>query len=459
MSKIDSRDALEVASQEILVGSAKIHRKEEVKFDPTLYSIQNMSYNKAFTNFVDQNPDENFDQILDLFRSKYREYRYEWQARSQLRKKNDFDNSMKPLCLDIETAAICDLACSFCFRDMFFTPDKIIDTSFAKGLIIQAAKMEIPSIKLNWRGEPLLYPKIAELISFAKEMGILEVMINTNATKLTEEKSKELIEAGLDVIIFSFDGGTSSTYEKMRPGRFNENSFNIVYSNIKTFSKVRESMNSPFPRSKIQMVLTNDTWAEQSNFFNLFNDIVDEVTVTQYNERGGSIEDLDEYDRSILETFLNEEKLSSNTPYMKTADGKLFISRERSICAQPFQRMLVTYDGRVGMCCHDWGAQHAVGYASEEAYTSGKDAIASVEIRTQKNQKGFETFKKAKRPQDYNEIDCKVSDLSEIWGGKSIETVREHQIKGLADNIKICEKCSYKDAYSWELIHDPSKKS
>ena len=67
---------------------------------------------------------------------------------------------------------------------------------------------------------------------------------------------------------------------------------------------------------------------------------------------------------------------------MKTADGKLFISRERSICAQ-LQRMLVTYDGRVGMCCHDWGAQHAVGYASEEAYTS-QDAIASVEIRTQK---------------------------------------------------------------------------
>ena len=55
-----------------------------------------------------------------------------------------------------------------------------------------------------------------------KKKGILETIINTNATNLTETNSKKLIESGLDLMIYSFDGGTKKTYEKMRPGRFNE---------------------------------------------------------------------------------------------------------------------------------------------------------------------------------------------------------------------------------------------
>ena len=65
----------------------------------------------------------------------------------------------------------------------------------------------------------------AEIIKYAKSKGILETIINTNATMLDDNKSKELISAGLDFIIYSFDGGDKKTYEKMRIGRFKKNSF------------------------------------------------------------------------------------------------------------------------------------------------------------------------------------------------------------------------------------------
>ena len=29
---------------------------------------------------------------------------------------------------------------------------------------------------------------------------------------------------------------------------------------------------------------------------------------------------------------------------------------------------MVTYDGRVGMCCMDWGAKHNLGYLSEKGF-------------------------------------------------------------------------------------------
>ena len=35
------------------------------------------------------------------------------------------------------------------------------------------------------------------------------------------------------------------------------------------------------------MVLTNDTFDEQDEYFSLFKDIVDDVSVKQYTERGG----------------------------------------------------------------------------------------------------------------------------------------------------------------------------
>lgn len=161
-------------------------------------------------------------------------------------------------------------------------------------LIDQASKLNIPSIKFNWRGEPLLNPKLPEIIDYAKKKGVLETIINTNATKLDERMSKKIIKSGLDIMIYSFDGGTKNIYEKMRPGRFEKNNFDNIYKNILNFSKIRKKLNSPFPRTKIQMILTDETRKGQEEYYKLFKNIVDEVSVKQYTERGGNLNDLKE---------------------------------------------------------------------------------------------------------------------------------------------------------------------
>ena len=40
-------------------------------------------------------------------------------------------------------------------------------------LIDQATELKVPSMKFNWRGEPLLNPSIYEIIDYAKSRGIL----------------------------------------------------------------------------------------------------------------------------------------------------------------------------------------------------------------------------------------------------------------------------------------------
>ena len=161
-------------------------------------------------------------------------------CRKKISEGNFDDLILKPQCIDIETASICDLACPHCYREYIVTPDKIMKKELYEKIIKEISEMEVPSIKLNWRGEPLLNPSIDKFIYLAKKKGILDVSINTNATTLDEKKSIKILESGLDQIIFSFDGGSKKTYEKMRPGRFKNNKFDDVYKNIKNFCELKK---------------------------------------------------------------------------------------------------------------------------------------------------------------------------------------------------------------------------
>ena len=134
---------------------------------------------------------------LEEQKKKYDWYRDAWKNfPKEAFKKKYLNSDLKkinypPLCVDVEVAALCDLACSFCYRQHIATPDKIISLDLAYKLIDQASELGTPSMKFNWRGEPLLHPKLPEIIKYAKTKGILETIINTNATKLDEVFQKD----------------------------------------------------------------------------------------------------------------------------------------------------------------------------------------------------------------------------------------------------------------------------
>ena len=447
MSKIDT------AKQEILTGSSKLYSQNE--FNRTDYMIENMVSNRAYLSLS-----RNFKNKTDLLKKlkkDYSTYRKNWvNILDSYQIDENFSEGKKispPLSVDIETAAICDLACPHCSREYVITPDKIMKFDLYKKIIEECVKLNVPSIKLNWRGEPLLNPKIDEFIKYAKEKGILEVSINTNAVSLTESKAKKLINSGLDVIIFSFDGGTKKTYEKLRPGRFQKNNFENVYNNIKRFSEIKKNMHSKFPITKIQMILTKDSRNETDNFFKIFSDIIDDVTVTQYNERGGSINDLTDNQQNKLNTFLEKNNLDKTTPYMVNMEGEIFVSRKRKQCEQIFQRLMLTYNGRAGMCCHDWGAQHGVGFYSKEAYENDEKEFKSVEAKIENKTRGFELLKNAKMPSKFNEPKRKAENIESIWNGEELLKVRRIHRKNKLNDLEVCKNCTFKDTYHWEKIN------
>jgi len=88
-------------------------------------------------------------------------------------------------------------------------------------------------------GEPLLGKDIFRMIAYCRNYG-LRTWISTNATLLDERRSRELLQSGLDYVIFAFDGATPEVYQRYRPGA----DFHQVRKNILRFLELKKELNS-----------------------------------------------------------------------------------------------------------------------------------------------------------------------------------------------------------------------
>ena len=446
-----------------MIFSEKMDRKYVIKdlncteAERLKYVLEHMAENQAFKHAVNGLSSKVAEKHLEKFRQRYAWYRRGWRnlpKEAAEKKLLGVDLKIKghpPLCVDIEVASICDLACPHCYRQFIATPDKTMDRNLAFRLIDQASDIDVPSMKFNWRGEPLLNPNLPDFVNYAKRKGILETIINTNATRLSESMAEVLIKSGLDLMIYSFDGGTKESYERMRPGRFSKNSFDRVYSNIRRFAQIREKMGSTFPRTRIQMVLTKETFDEQDSYYSLFSDCVDEVSVKQYTERGGKLSDVSDNTAQRFAKEIKRLKLNPEAAIMRDSDGVFHMSKGRLPCEQIYQRLMVTYDGSVSMCCYDWGGMHPIGYVDDLAFRLGDGEYAAVKKKADSKLRGFEMME-LKIPPRYNIPQNVVQTLSEIWIGEEIDKVRHAHVQGHLEDVAICKACPFKETYQWEKI-------
>ena len=93
--------------------------------------------------------------------------------------------------------------------------------------------------------------------------------------------------------------------------------------------------------------------------------------------------------------------MSYDTPFMKLSSGEIMISKKRLPCKQPFQRMLVTYDGRVSMCCYDWGSMYTVGFVSDVNFADLNYDKYKVKDLIEKDANAFKDMKRAEMPPQF----------------------------------------------------------
>jgi pyrroloquinoline quinone biosynthesis protein E len=134
-----------------------------------------------------------------------------------------------PFIVQIEPTTKCNLNCISCTHSTY-TKDMIGDLSFEnfKKIINQIPTALI--VKLQGMGEPFFNHDIVNMLKYSKQKGMITEVIS-NGTILNEEALKYL-----DSLVFSFDGATKKTYEKIRVG----SNFERVVGNIKKAVKLKK---------------------------------------------------------------------------------------------------------------------------------------------------------------------------------------------------------------------------
>ena len=200
----------------------------------------------------------------------YKEYRRRWKENP---KKNVVGNF--PIHVDLESTSHCNLRCPFCFQSFNPLPPHLLKFEWFKKVIDEGVQKGLCSIKLQYRGEPLLHPRLAEMVKYAKEKGVIEVMFNTNATLLNEKKSRALIKAGLDKIICSVDGYFKEVYEKNRVGA----KWEAVLENILRLQKIKKELGSKKPIVRVQMLETKENHPHVPGYIDFWKDKVESVVI------------------------------------------------------------------------------------------------------------------------------------------------------------------------------------
>lgn len=150
----------------------------------------------------------------------------------------------------IEPTVACNLDCITCFRNAWEQPiGRMSEETFAAILASLQELDPIPSVYFGGIGEPLFHPKTIDWIAEVKALGVKVEMI-TNGTILTEKKSQQLIDSGLDVLWVSIDGATPETYADVRMGA----ELPDIIKNLKRFTKMRPANHFPKPEIGIAFV-------------------------------------------------------------------------------------------------------------------------------------------------------------------------------------------------------------
>ena len=249
-----------------------------------------------------------------------------------------------PTHLEVEIASKCQMRCPMCWTTYMKDHFKgIMKLDLYKKIIDEASSKGVFSIKLSWRGEPLLNPNLIEMINYAKSKKIKNVAFLTNAELLTDKLTEKLLETELDWISISADG-VDEVYNKIRfPAKFEETLFKV-----ERLKKRRESLGKSKPLIRVQSIASaikknpekfNSSWKNRVDKINIIAD---------------QIRDFD----------VDHDKLEFD---------KYFI------CPKPFQRLAIGHTGKVHQCIADYEGKNILGDINtqtiEDVWNGGKNRL------------------------------------------------------------------------------------
>lgn len=242
-----------------------------------------------------------------------------------------------PYVIYIDPCDTCNFRCKFCPTGNAELMKKTkgrghgpMDYSLYTGIIDSLGDFKDPVriIRLYKEGEPLLNPRFADMVRYAKRSPHVErVDTTTNASLLTRELSLAVIDAGLDRINISVEGVNAGQYRDFSRRELDYGQF---VENIAFFYDHRA-------QCEMNIKINGDvlTPEQEQTFYDTFGDICDGISVERTIDYWPKFNAMQvDVDESV--TLLGGE------------------SREVMVCPYVFYEMCINSDGSYSLCRFDW---------------------------------------------------------------------------------------------------------
>ena len=176
-------------------------------------------------------------------------------------------------------------------------------------------------------GEPLLYPRLFELLAAAKALPNLTVGFMTNVMLLTPDVSREIMRLGVDWLAFSVDGVEPESHARYRRG----SDLEVIEKHLSYLIHLKKKQGKNIPVLSFNMVCLPEIADQEEQYVARWLPHAVHVMISKY--------------RPVGSKRLTAAKLPSS----------------RFPCPNIFRQMVVGWNGEVALCCEDIHAEVKLG--------------------------------------------------------------------------------------------------
>ena len=241
----------------------------------------------------------------------------------------------------IELAMACNLRCEMCpvpknMELMGGRARAVMKPDVFRRVLAQLSGRRY-SLCLNQLGEPLLNKHVVDYVKWAKADGH-HVGFYTNGTLLNQLLADRLLDAGLDYIVFSIDGATKETFERIRLGA----KFEPTIKNIRYFCEAAKARKSACG-VQVHMIVSDLTEHEKEAFQEFWRGYAETRLIP-------------------LDDWAGQLKLPEKFGRPRTSKSK----GERYPCDLLWTALYISAEGNVLYCCHDYKKESGLPSIMEE---------------------------------------------------------------------------------------------
>lgn len=302
--------------------------------DPQLKVYTTDSKVNHFSSKADHNT-----KLTQILGKKFSDYRDRWNKVNKFELITDF-----PLFLHVELNQKCNYECPHCIigdenlTNSMFNEKENIGFEQYKRICDEGSEHNCPSISPQGNNEPYLNKNIEDYFYYAHKKGFIDIMINNNASALTDKRIKKTLDSGITRIRFSLDAYSPEIYKKVRVGSL---PLAKVEKNIHRFLELKEKGGYKLPVTGVSFCVLSTNEHEKQKFIDKWKDVVDQVSI---------------------QTFMPPKFDKKFNHYNKYYVKSQFKDQPATFfrCVQPFQRVVIR-NQNITPCCANDGVDLSIG--------------------------------------------------------------------------------------------------